>query len=122
MQEKKPKLFLIINENSNSNSAPIPIQLLYADSTDNSLADESNSEELNSAVSLNSQIVEDWDGGYKLEAEISAQSDIDNWKVDFSLPYTIKEVYGANLIDRGNGNYTINGEDNLVRFEQRTIN
>jgi len=108
---EKTEIVLIVNENSNSNSAPIPIQFLYADSTDNSLADESNSEELNSAVSLNSQIVEDWDGGYKLEAEISAQSDINNWEVDFSLPYTIKEVYGANLIDNGDGNYSINGQN-----------
>ena len=61
-------------------------------------------------VNVNAGIVEDWHGGYKLEVDLTAQSKINNWKFDFNLPYKIKETYGVNLINKGNGNYSFEGK------------
>ncbi|MEM6613168.1 MAG: right-handed parallel beta-helix repeat-containing protein [Cyanobacteria bacterium P01_C01_bin.72] len=71
-----------------------------------------------SAPNLNSRIVETWYGGYKLEVDLKAESDIQNWQSDFSLPYHIRAVYGVELTDRGNGNYTISGESGKEHLRQ----
>ena len=71
-----------------------------------------------SAPNINSRIVEDWYGGYKLEVDLKAESDIQNWQSDFSLPYNIRAVYGVELTDLGNGNYTISGESGREHLKQ----
>ncbi|NJK54724.1 MAG: cellulase, partial [Pleurocapsa sp. SU_5_0] len=63
-----------------------------------------------------SLITEDWDGGYKLELDLSAKSDANDWQLDFNLPYSIQAAYGVDLIDNGNGNYSINGQNDQVNL------
>ena len=60
-----------------------------------------NNQTSNSTFSTNTYILEDWNGGYKLELDLTAQSPANNWTLDFNLPYTIREVYGVDLIDNG---------------------
>ena len=69
-----------------------------------------------SDLNANSQIVEDWYGGYKLEVDIDAQSQADNWQLDFSSPHQIQAIYGADLVDNGNGEYTISGQNDQVNL------
>ncbi|MBW4532318.1 MAG: glycoside hydrolase family 9 protein [Pleurocapsa minor HA4230-MV1] len=59
-------------------------------------------------------IVEDWQGGYKLELELKAESQADDWQVNFNLPYKITAAYGVDLIDNGNGSYTITGQNDQI--------
>ncbi|MEM6614307.1 MAG: cellulase, partial [Cyanobacteria bacterium P01_C01_bin.72] len=68
----------------------------------------------NNIFQTQNQITEDWHGGYKLELELTAESDAINWQVDFELPYSIKEVYGVDLVDNGDGSYTITGQNDQV--------
>ncbi len=75
-------------------------------------------EKSSSTFDFNSQILEDWKGGYKLEIDLRAKSYVEGWEVDFSLPYAIREVYGADLIDRGEGNYTISGQNDQVDLQR----
>ncbi len=70
------------------------------------------------SIDANTSITEDWNGGYKLEADITAKSDAQNWKLDFKLPYTIQDAYGVDLIDNGDGNYTISGQNDQVNLQE----
>jgi hypothetical protein len=70
----------------------------------------------NNIFNTNSLITEDWQGGYKLEVELKAESQADNWQLDFNLPYKITAAYGVDLIDNGNGNYSINGQNDQVNL------
>lgn len=72
----------------------------------------------NQTFTTNPQIVEDWYGGYKLEIDLKANSDLDSWQLDFNLPYEIREVYGVDLIDNDDGSYTISGQNDLVDLQQ----
>ncbi|MEL6581677.1 MAG: hypothetical protein AAFQ14_18190, partial [Cyanobacteria bacterium J06621_12] len=67
-------------------------------------------------ITASSSITEDWDGGYKLEVELKADANADNWKVDFNLPYEISEAYGVDLVDNGNGNYTMMGQNDQANL------
>ncbi len=58
---------------------------------------------------LNSYVSQTWNGGYKLELDLTAKSQANNWKLDFDLPYRIKEIYGVDLNNNNNGSYTISG-------------
>ncbi len=82
---------------------PIEPTFLFADSTPSTSVD--------SKLDTNSSIIEDWDGGYKIEVDITAESRANNWTLNFNLPYEISEVYGVDLVDNGNGNYTISGQN-----------
>lgn len=70
----------------------------------------------NKIFNTDSLITEDWDGGYKVELDLSAKSDANNWQLDFNLPYSIQAAYGVDLIDNGNGNYSINGQNDQVNL------
>ena len=74
-------------------------------------------EKSSSTFNFNSQILEDWRGGYKLQIDLKAKSNVEGWEVDFSLAYTISEFYGVDLIDKGNGNYTISGQNDQVDLQ-----
>ena len=71
-------------------------------------------------IMTNSSIVESWNGGYKLEVELEAESDADDWQLDFDLPssYTIRNAYGVELTANGDGSYTIKGQDGRADLEQ----
>ncbi|BAZ46748.1 putative endoglucanase [Chondrocystis sp. NIES-4102] len=71
----------------------------------------------NSIFNTNPTIVEDWNGGYKLELDITAKAAANNWKLDFNLPYKISAAYGVDLIDKGNGNYSIDGQNDQVNLQ-----
>ena len=60
-------------------------------------------------ITTNPAIVEDWNGGYKLELDLTAKSKAKNWSIDFKLPYNIRETYGVDIVNNGDGSYTING-------------
>ena len=73
---------------------------------------------INNTFNTNSVITEDWNGGYKLELGLTAEANADNWTVDFQLPYTIDQAYGADIVDNGNGNYTISGQNNQASLDR----
>ena len=64
-----------------------------------------------------SSVAEDWNGGYKLELDIKAETKADNWKMDFKLPFNIREVYGVDLVKNGNGSYTITGQNDQASLK-----
>ncbi|MEL6441265.1 MAG: hypothetical protein AAFQ80_18675, partial [Cyanobacteria bacterium J06621_8] len=65
-----------------------------------------------SPLTASSVISEDWNEGYKLEVDLTAESDANDWKLDFHLPYNIRTAYGVELVDNGAGSYTISGQNN----------
>ena len=75
----------------------------------------------NQTFTTNANITEDWNGGYKLEVNLSANSDLESWTLDFDLPYTInteEDVYGVDLVNNGDGSYTISGQNDQVNLQQ----
>ena len=125
----KTEVVLIVTEGNSSNSEPILPQFFFAnpvenpaaetDSSDNNTADNFDSfNQSDSQLNFNSQIEEDWEGGYKLKLDIKADRDAKNWQADFEFPYTIREVYGVDLIDRGNGTYIIKGQGSGKNLKQ----
>ncbi len=66
----------------------------------------------NSNLYTDTNVVEDWKGGYKLEANLTSESDAKDWKLNFNLDssYSIRGAYGVNLVSNGSGNYTISGQ------------
>ena len=62
-------------------------------------------------LKTNAYIPEDWYGGYKLEIDLTAETQLNDWKLDFNLPYNITETYGVKLTDNGNGSYSFQGEE-----------
>ena len=72
----------------------------------------------NAIFNTNPTITEDWNGGYKLEIDLTAAEKVENWKLDFQLPYTIDQAYGVDLVDNGNGSYTISGQDDQVSLNK----
>ncbi|MEM8829022.1 MAG: hypothetical protein AAGE96_06660, partial [Cyanobacteria bacterium P01_G01_bin.19] len=60
----------------------------------------------------NSYISEKWNGGYKLEIDLTSKSLISDWILDFNLSnaYKIRGAYGVELVDNGDGNYSISGQ------------
>ncbi|MEL6929805.1 MAG: hypothetical protein AAFO95_14345, partial [Cyanobacteria bacterium J06600_6] len=73
--------------------------------------------DLQNIFNTNSSIVETWTGGYKLELDIAAKLDANGWELNFNTPHKIKEIYGVDLIDNGNGNYTIYGQNDQVNLQ-----
>ena len=71
----------------------------------------------NANLKANSSVTEDWSGGYKLEVEITAQSKAEDWKLDFELPYTIQDAYGVDLVDNGDGSYSISGQNDQATLQ-----
>ncbi|MEL7405670.1 MAG: hypothetical protein AAFN00_01700 [Cyanobacteria bacterium J06558_2] len=62
-------------------------------------------------VNVDSEIVEDWRGGYKLEIDLTSDSAISDWQADFSFPYSIRAAYGVDIADNGDGNFSMTGEN-----------
>lgn len=71
-----------------------------------------------SIFNANSSITEDWSGGYKFELSLTAESNAEDWQVNLNLPYAIKAAYGVDLVDNGNGNYTISGQNDQASLYQ----
>lgn len=122
---EKIEIVLIVTEGNSSDLDPISPQFFFADTVDNSESDidsnsvkTNNSEGSNPNLNFESNVILDWDGGYKLELEIEANQDTKNWQANFELPYSIREVYGVDLIDRGNGTYTIKGQNGRANLQQ----
>ena len=89
---------------------------LTADSTMEQGKSDPAMSESDSKIMTDSDIAESWSGGYKLNIELTAESDVKDWQVDFNLPpaYTIRNAYGVDLIDNGSDSYTIEGKNNYV--------
>ena len=107
-QGENTEIILIVHEGNSSNSDPIQPEFIFADST--------NSDSTSPQLKTNSQIVEDWAGGYKVELEISAESQADDWTLDFELPYNIAETYGVDIVNNRDGSYTIDGQNDQVNL------
>jgi endoglucanase len=71
----------------------------------------------NNIFSTTASITEDWQGGYKLELGLTAEANAQDWQLDFSLPYKIQAAYGVDLIDNGDGNYTIKGQNDQATLQ-----
>jgi hypothetical protein len=71
----------------------------------------------NSNFSANSNISLDWNGGYKIEVDLTSDVNAQGWTLDFDLPGTIRGAYGVDLIDNGNSNYTISGQGDYQDLE-----
>ena len=122
-QGQKAQVVLIVDEGKSASAAPITPQLMTGDSISSPAPQvkesQSNiSNQPKADLGFDSHIVEDWNGGYKLEVDIKAKSNATNWQADFSLPYKITAAYGVDLIDRGNGNYTIDGQADQTSLSQ----
>ncbi|MGD1917775.1 MAG: cellulose binding domain-containing protein, partial [Pleurocapsa sp.] len=92
-QGNKTEIILIVDEGNSRNQDPIKPTFLFADS------DSSPSVDLD--IHTSSSIPEDWNGGYKVEVDLTAQSQAKNWTIDFKLPYQISESYGVDLVNNG---------------------
>lgn len=66
---------------------------------------------------INSEITDDWGGKYRIAVDLTANQNLDSWTLDFDLPYKIDEVYGVDLVDNGDGSYTISNQNDLVEGE-----
>ena len=69
-------------------------------------------------IKTNSYVLEDWQGGYKLELNLTSESSIDNWTLDFELPHQISAAYGVNFVQNSNGSYTITGQDGWTNLNE----
>ncbi|MEM7762134.1 MAG: cellulose binding domain-containing protein, partial [Cyanobacteria bacterium P01_A01_bin.40] len=114
-QGSKTEIILIIDEGNSGSLPPMDTQFIYANSNDNFV--EQDQSQSSPIINTDSQITQDWEGGYKLELAIEAESEANNWQIDFNLPYSIREVYGVDLTDNGNGNYTIKGQNDQVNLQ-----
>lgn len=65
-------------------------------------------------IDTKAYISEDWYGGYKLELDLTARSEIKGWQLDFELPHNVREVYGVDLIERDNGSFSIGGQNEQI--------
>lgn len=72
----------------------------------------------NSQIKTNSLISQDWYGGYKIELNLAAESTANDWKLNFELPYEISAAYGVDIINNGNGSYTISGQNEQANLSQ----
>ena len=103
-------IVFIMDEGKSRKAAPLTTNFLFADSEPSTAA-------ADAQINAQSEITEDWNGGYKLEVELKAEGNANNWQVDFNLPYEIKEVYGVDLVDNGDGNYTISGQNDQANLK-----
>lgn len=125
---QKTQVVLIVNEAQATSTEAILPQFTFADTARDTVAElktdkastSASTSTSTSALDATSNIVEDWHGGYKLELNLTAQQQTDNWQLDFQLPndYSIAEVYGVDLTDHGNGNYTIDGQHDWVDLDK----
>ena len=72
---------------------------------------------LNNILNINNNITEDWNGGFKLELNIEADEQAGNWQIEFNSEYQISEAYGVDLVDNGNGSYTISGQNDQATLD-----
>ena len=76
-----------------------------------------NSKIANTNIYENSYISQDWKGGYKIEVDLTSEFDTKDWNLSFELPHKIRDAYGVDLVDNGNGNYSISGQGNWQDLE-----
>ncbi len=100
-----------IVSNAATSSSPTPA----SSSTDTITQDVDTSTDIttessDSSVSASSRITNDWNGGYRIEVDISAESAASDWTLDFDFPYQIRNAFGVDLTDNGNGTYSISGQ------------
>ena len=72
-------------------------------------------------LDFSSYVSQTWNGGYKLELDLTARSQADDWQLYFNLPYRIREVYGVDLDNDNDGSYIISGlnDSNNLNAGQR---
>ena len=73
--------------------------------------------DINQQFKINPNITQDWNGGYKLEVDITGKSTANDWTLDFDLPYKIRGAYGVDLTDNGNNSYSFSGEGDWQNLE-----
>ena len=110
----KTEVVLIIDEGNKSKSKPIKTEFIF----DNGASNPATPSKSTAALNVDGQIIEDWNGGYKLKLGLKAESNANDWKLDFKLPYKIKAAYGVDMINNGNGSYTISGQNDQVSLKK----
>ena len=68
-------------------------------------------------INTSSEITADWKGGYKIEVDLTSEFNAKDWNLNFKLPHSIRDAYGVDLVDNGNGNYSISGQGNWQDLE-----
>lgn len=72
----------------------------------------------NSNLTTNPYITDDWNGGYRLVVDLTAELSASDWSLNFDLPGTIREAYGVELIDHDNGSYSISAQGEEQNLNQ----
>ena len=85
---------------------------------DNSEGKSTEQQSADYGLETNPSVTEDWNGGYKLEVDITAQSKAEDWKLDFELPYTIQDAYGVDLVENSDGSYSISGQNDQATLQK----
>ncbi len=68
-------------------------------------------------IAASPAITQDWKGGYKIEVDLSSEFDAKDWSLNFELNHNIRDAYGVDLVDNGNGNYSISGQGDWQDLE-----
>ncbi|MGB5713450.1 MAG: polysaccharide lyase [Waterburya sp.] len=68
-------------------------------------------------LDISPTVTEDWKGGYKVEVDITSEFNVEDWTLEFQMPHSIRKVFGVDLIDNSNGNYTISGQGDWQDLE-----
>ena len=77
----------------------------------------------NNKIKTKANISEDWNGGYKLELDLTAQQNAQDWSINFDLPYTVSAAYGVDISDNNDGSYTLTGQNDQASLTSgQTIN
>ena len=73
----------------------------------------------NTNIYADSSITGDWESGFKSEVYLTSELVANDWTLNMELSdsYDIREVYGVELTDNGNGNYTISGQGSTEDLE-----
>ena len=114
-QGDKAKVVLIVLEGENSNLDPIAPKFFFAESANKTTV---NTVESKPSFDIDSQVTNDWQGGYKVELDLTAESQAKNWQLDFNLPYEVSAAYGVDLVKKGNGKYTISGQNDQASLNK----
>ena len=112
------KVILIVSEGDKSNLNPIEPKFFFANPANKPIPNVTKPTESNPTFDIDGQITEDWQGGYKLELGLTPEANAENWKLDFKLPYKISAAYGVDLVNKGNGSYTISGQNDQASLNK----
>ena len=60
----------------------------------------------------------DFDSKSIVSTDLTAKSQAENWQTTFKLPYEIRDTYGVDIVNNGDGSYTISGQNDQATLQQ----